>query len=186
MRCNGLSTNDIILKRWVIICTAPPHPSCATNHPHQRAFSCFCVIQAELRCFFLQVPPVQQYFSVFLIKDVMSSTWQHHLQWKLGKSPRGMGLLFVFLSEASPNKNPTSNFHFFGSFFRFWNMDPKSQTTMARPSKRPKLQQSITSMLQGIGPKFVEATGKQLVCPYCQYKFRAPQGTNSWGLDKVL
>ena len=41
-------------------------------------------------------------------------------------------------------------------------------------------------MLQGIGPKFVEATGKQLVCPYCQYKFRTPQGTNSWGLDKVL
>ena len=35
-------------------------------------------------------------------------------------------------------------------------------------------------MLQGIGPKFVEATGKQLVCPYCQYKFRAlkVQGTN--------
>ena len=32
-------------------------------------------------------------------------------------------------------------------------------------------------MLQGIGPKFVEPTGKQLVCPYCQYKFRAPQGT---------
>ena len=32
-------------------------------------------------------------------------------------------------------------------------------------------------MLQGTGPKFVEATGKQLVCPYCQYKFRAPQGT---------
>ena len=32
-------------------------------------------------------------------------------------------------------------------------------------------------MLQGIGPKFVEATGKQSVSPYCQYKFRTPQGT---------
>ena len=28
-------------------------------------------------------------------------------------------------------------------------------------------------MLQGIGPKVVEATGKHLVCPYFQYKFRA-------------
>ena len=26
------------------------------------------------------------------------------------------------------------------------------------------------------GPKFVEAVGTQLICPYCRHKFRAPQG----------
>ena len=41
-------------------------------------------------------------------------------------------------------------------------------------------------MLQGIGPKFVEATGKQLVSPYCQYKFRAPQGTRDQITDYYL
>ena len=43
-------------------------------------------------------------------------------------------------------------------------------------SKRVKLQQSITTMCKMEGPKFVEACGVQLVCPYCRRKFKAPQG----------
>ena len=43
-------------------------------------------------------------------------------------------------------------------------------------SKRVKLQQSITTMFKMEGPKFVEACGVQLVCPYCRRKFKAPQG----------
>ena len=42
--------------------------------------------------------------------------------------------------------------------------------------KRPKLQQSITSMFGASEPKFVEVLGVQLACPYCHRKFRAPQG----------
>ena len=42
--------------------------------------------------------------------------------------------------------------------------------------KRPKLLQSIKSMFSVSGPKFVEALGTQLLCPYCQCKFRVPQG----------
>ena len=45
-----------------------------------------------------------------------------------------------------------------------------------KPEKRAKLQQTITSMFHAGGPKFVEAAGVQLVCPYCHHKFRAPQG----------
>ena len=55
-------------------------------------------------------------------------------------------------------------------------MELKSEVAGERPSKRPKLQQSITSLFHSIGPRFVEAIGTQLVCPYCQRKFRAPQG----------
>ena len=42
--------------------------------------------------------------------------------------------------------------------------------------KRPKLQQYLLSMFNLLGPKFVEAPGTQLVCPYFQHKFRAGQG----------
>ena len=42
-------------------------------------------------------------------------------------------------------------------------------------SKRVKLQQSITSMFKMEGPKFVEACGVQLVCPYYRRKVKAPQ-----------
>ena len=31
-------------------------------------------------------------------------------------------------------------------------------------------------MFSGDSPKFVEASGVQLLCPYCHHKFRAPQG----------
>ena len=31
-------------------------------------------------------------------------------------------------------------------------------------------------MFSGDSPKFVEASGVQLLCPYCHYKFRAPEG----------
>ena len=31
-------------------------------------------------------------------------------------------------------------------------------------------------MFRKVGPKFVEAVGVQLICPYCERKFRAPQG----------
>ena len=45
--------------------------------------------------------------------------------------------------------------------------------------KRRKLQQSIRSMFQRSAPKFVEAVGVQLVCRYCNRKFRAPQGLSA-------
>ena len=50
------------------------------------------------------------------------------------------------------------------------------QVENVRESKRVKLQQTLTSMFKVEGPKFVEACGVQLVCPYCQRKFKAPQG----------
>ena len=46
-----------------------------------------------------------------------------------------------------------------------------------REPKRRKIQQSITSLFFGTGPKFVEASEKQLLCPYCHHKFLAPHGT---------
>ena len=45
-----------------------------------------------------------------------------------------------------------------------------------RQSKQVKIQRTITSMFRSDCPKFVEATGVQLICPYCGHKFRAPQG----------
>ena len=45
-----------------------------------------------------------------------------------------------------------------------------------RQPKQVKVQRTITSMFRADGPKFVETTGVQLVCPYCGHKFRAPQG----------
>ena len=50
------------------------------------------------------------------------------------------------------------------------------QVENVREPKRIKLQQTLTSMFKGKGPKFVEACGVQLVCPYCQRKFLAKQG----------
>ena len=38
--------------------------------------------------------------------------------------------------------------------------------------KKIKLQQTLTSMILGDHPKFVETVGVQLVCPYCNYKWR--------------
>ena len=38
--------------------------------------------------------------------------------------------------------------------------------------KKIKLQQTLTSMILGEHPKFVETVGVQLVCPYCNYKWR--------------
>ena len=55
-------------------------------------------------------------------------------------------------------------------------MEQKSEFHIERASKRPKLQQSITSMFDRTRPKFVETSGTQLLCPYCGHKFRAPQG----------
>ena len=55
-------------------------------------------------------------------------------------------------------------------------MDRKPVLTDNRLVKRPRLQQSIDSMFRKVGPKFVEAVGVQLICPYCERKFRAPQG----------
>ena len=45
-----------------------------------------------------------------------------------------------------------------------------------RRNKRQKPQQNLTSMFRPGEPKFVEVTGVQLSCPYCNLKFRAPQG----------
>ena len=48
----------LVRKALSIYSSPTPPQDWDTNHPNQRAFSCFCVIQAELRCFFLQVPSV--------------------------------------------------------------------------------------------------------------------------------
>ena len=45
-----------------------------------------------------------------------------------------------------------------------------------RQPRKPKVQRSLTSMFGIQGPKFVEAIGTLLICPYCRHKFRAPQG----------
>ena len=45
-----------------------------------------------------------------------------------------------------------------------------------RKPGRNKVQRTLTSMFNQGGPKFVEVNGVQLVCPYCNHKFRAPQG----------
>ena len=65
-------------------------------------------------------------------------------------------------------------------------MECKSDVENHRPSKRAKVQQSITSMFHGIGPRFVEASGTQVVCPYCQHKFRAPQGSGYFNCLFIL
>ena len=36
-----------------------------------------------------------------------------------------------------------------------------------RQPRKPKVQRSLTSMFGIQGPKFVEAIGTQLICPYC-------------------
>ena len=164
-----------IMEEWMASC----------GYVHIWSPCCDRLVQAWLQIETQSQPSIQQK-SLKERKRVFTANKTIYYSGNSGKVPGGWDFYLWFWVRLAQIKVPPRNFHFFGSFFRFWNMDPKSQTTMARPSKRPKLQQSITSMLQGIGPKFVEATGKQLVCPYCQYKFRAPQGTNSWGLDKVL
>ena len=45
-----------------------------------------------------------------------------------------------------------------------------------RQTRKPKVQRTLTSMFGIEGPKFIEAVGTQLICPYCRHKFRAPQG----------
>ena len=45
-----------------------------------------------------------------------------------------------------------------------------------RKDKRLKIQRIITSMSGVQDPKFVEISGLQLICPYCNHKFRPPQG----------
>ena len=55
-------------------------------------------------------------------------------------------------------------------------MDRRPAFDETRLAKRPKIQQSITNMFSGVGPKFTEVVGVQLLCPYCGHKFRAPQG----------
>ena len=52
----------------------------------------------------------------------------------------------------------------------------RSAVVEAISNKKPKLQQTITSMFTGDLPTFVEAVGVQLQCPYCNRKLRAPQG----------
>ena len=46
-----------------------------------------------------------------------------------------------------------------------------------RENKRLKIQPVITSMSGVQGPKFVEVSGLQLIYPYCNHKFRPPQGS---------
>ena len=53
------------------------------------------------------------------------------------------------------------------------------QNSQERQRKRRKLQQSIRTMFKRTGPKFVEAVGVQLVCRYCNRKFKAPQGLSA-------
>ena len=53
------------------------------------------------------------------------------------------------------------------------------QNSQARQRKRRKLQQSVKTMFQRTGPKFVETIGVQLVCRYCNRKFKAPQGLSA-------
>ena len=53
------------------------------------------------------------------------------------------------------------------------------QNSQEPQRKRRKLQQSIRTMFRRSGPKFVEAVGVQLVCRYCNRKFKAPQGLAS-------
>ena len=55
----------------------------------------------------------------------------------------------------------------------------RSQNNGEPQRKRRKLQQSIWSMFHRSAPKFVEAVGVQLVCRYCNRKFRAPQGLSA-------
>ena len=55
-------------------------------------------------------------------------------------------------------------------------MDRRPAFDETRLAKRPKIQQSITKMFSGVGLKFTEVVGVQLLCPYCGHKFRAPQG----------
>ena len=39
-----------------------------------------------------------------------------------------------------------------------------------RQPRKPKVQRSLTSMFGIQGPKFVEAIGTQLICPYCRHQ----------------
>ena len=45
-----------------------------------------------------------------------------------------------------------------------------------RESGRSNIQRTIPCLFNEDGPKFVEVTGVQLVFPYCNCKFRVPQG----------
>ena len=62
----------------------------------------------------------------------MPYTLRHYevnvVQWNLVKSPRGVGFLFHFSDEASPNKNPTYDFHFLSDFFQIVNNGERTST----------------------------------------------------------
>ena len=78
----------------------------------------------------------------------------------LVKTHRGVGFFFSFQLRLAQNKTPPIHF-FYLIFFLVTTMQGEYGVTDERVSKRPRIQQSITSMFFSTGPKFVETIGKQ-------------------------
>ena len=124
----------------------------------------------------------EKHYIIFRLKKYIILHDNHHqripfknIQLILVKSHMGVGFCFHFSAEASPKQNPTQSF-FFRNLISGFTLERDFEIKDEKVSKRPKIHWSITSMFCKTGPKFVETIGKQLLCPCCGYKFRAPQG----------
>ena len=91
----------------------------------------------------------------------------------LRENPQGGGVfIHCFESRLAEIKTPPPSVFFFFP----QNIKLRISSQAEGNNKRNKLKHTITSMFSGDSPKFVEASGIQLLCPYCHHKFRAPQG----------
>ena len=88
----------------------------------------------------------------------------------LRENPQGGGVfIHCFEFRLAEIKTPPPSV-----FFSSQNMKRRISSQAEGNNKRNKLKQTVTSMFSGDSPKFVEASGVQLLFPYCHHKLQAP------------